>query len=334
MEFLNAASGDCCNPTQGYQLCGCADGVAYIQLVVVGTTGSNTVWLNTETGETVVNKPAGFLTGSCSDANSKDNLRFSSAAPTGTTPFASPLDGHTTIVTSDGTSAGEVTGYWRYDQTDRLWKEIPIPKATLWVDVAAAPPATGNVPGPRFETRTNGEKYFIDSTGRAELIDGVDPEFAQVVYFNATTPASATIFDDANPPATNDNALKNLENAIYIGTDGSQWTSNGTAYKTYVPSCRPKVKVITANYTLTAADEGHLIYVNSTSAVTVTAPANLPPGFIAEIYQENTGQVTVVGGAGNTLRSAAGFKTRVRHSAIGISYQTTSLSNIVGDSVV
>jgi hypothetical protein len=160
------------------------------------------------------------------------------------------------------------------------------------------------------------------------------PEPCGNVFIDTDNPATATIFDTANPPVTNDDALKNLDCALYIGTDNSAWTSNGTTYKTYEPPCRPKVKVVTANYTLSAADEGYMIYVNSATAVTVTAPASLPAGFIAEIYQEGAGQVTVVGGAGNTLRSANGFKTRVRHSAIGISYQTTSLSNIVGDSTV
>jgi len=101
-----------------------------------------------------------------------------------------------------------------------------------------------------------------------------------------------------------------------------------------LPTAAPTVKVVTANYTLLAADEGYMIYVDSATAVTVTAPANLPAGFIVEIYQEGLGQVTVVGGAGNTLRSANGFKTRVQHSAIGVSYRTTSLSNVIGDSIV
>jgi hypothetical protein len=77
-----------------------------------------------------------------------------------------------------------------------------------------------------------------------------------------------------------------------------------------------------------------MIYASSATPITITAPAGMPAGFIAEIYQEGAGQVTVAGGAGNTLRSANGFKTRVQHSAIGISYQTTALSNVIGDSTV
>jgi hypothetical protein len=55
-----------------------------------------------------------------------------------------------------------------------------------------------------------------------------------IVYFNAATPSTATIFDVDNPPVTNDNALKNLDSALYVSSvDNSSWNSNGTVYKTY-----------------------------------------------------------------------------------------------------
>jgi hypothetical protein len=59
-------------------------------------------------------------------------------------------------------------------------------------------------------------------------------EPSKIVYVNATSPTTATIFDLANPPVTNDNALKNDSQNLYIGSNGSTWTSNGTVYSTYV----------------------------------------------------------------------------------------------------
>lgn len=61
-------------------------------------------------------------------------------------------------------------------------------------------------------------------------------EFAQTVYVNSTSPTTATIFDLANPPATNDDTLKADSSNIYIGTDGSTWTYNSATgtYNTYV----------------------------------------------------------------------------------------------------
>jgi hypothetical protein len=55
------------------------------------------------------------------------------------------------------------------------------------------------------------------------------------VYFNDDVPTTATIFDDENPPVTDDPALKEDAANTYYGTDGSVWTWNGTEYvtKTY-----------------------------------------------------------------------------------------------------
>jgi hypothetical protein len=65
-------------------------------------------------------------------------------------------------------------------------------------------------------------------------VDSQIQDYATIVYFNSTTPSTATIFDLANPPVTNNNALKNLDTAIYVGTNGSTWNSNGTIYSTYI----------------------------------------------------------------------------------------------------
>jgi hypothetical protein len=693
-----------------------------MQLTVVGGGTVQTAWLNTETGDTFTTKPVGFVTGTCQDAALADVLKFSATAPTASAPFAAPKDGDTTIVTSDGTEAGDVVGLFLYDAETSTWKEIPVKTDILWTDVATAPAATGNPVGPRFEITTEGAKYFIDSDGRAEKLDTkidvnltpidyipaptgnadnrgeivvdpaggvwvideegdaiqlslptfkelnrfyVDPNgndsntganeapkltaqaavdaltandtavlnegtYAAVtmsvqntalagasstygslsqiaavtvatasgtsnkisdltvtgnlartgnapLYVNNTTvggnvtlagtayteirdssiqdggiavsgaatvliedskigtstfstagsaiamrnttidatdtvtygpgvvyslqdavgnivldpaavnaedaliaagvpaaqaegavtshfmhirmhnadvelnptqivtrdpvtgeleysplsaiapAAEATSYGTAAPTSTTGNTAGDTYFVTPLGTsadaanateayrwDGTQWvklpggssasstliherdvvlatagmtshtlpdtpvgkvivTRNGAdisdswsftgAVGTYTPatnygcvidandklefhyekegtaggestSCRPKVKVVTANYTLTAADEGYMIYASSATPITITAPAGMPAGFIAEIYQEGAGQVTVAGGAGNTLRSANGFKTRVQHSAIGISYQTTALSNVIGDSTV
>lgn len=71
----------------------------------------------------------------------------------------------------------------------------------------------------------------IDDAGTAPT------DFAKTVYVNATSPNAATIFDLANPPATNDDSLKADPNNIYIGHDSSTWTYNSSTstYSTYVP---------------------------------------------------------------------------------------------------
>jgi hypothetical protein len=77
------------------------------------------------------------------------------------------------------------------------------------------------------------ETWVYDGTTWV-LVDVQIPSYATVVFFNSTNPATATIFDTENPPLTNDDGLKNLDSAIYIGTNGSTWNSNGTVYSTYI----------------------------------------------------------------------------------------------------
>jgi hypothetical protein len=51
-------------------------------------------------------------------------------------------------------------------------------------------------------------------------------------FINGTNPATATIFSLTTPPTVNDNSLKNNDDYVYVGTDGSYWFWNGTAYVT------------------------------------------------------------------------------------------------------
>lgn len=94
-----------------------------------------------------------------------------------------------------------------------------------------------------------------------------------VVYVNAATPATATIFDTANPAVTNNNAFKNLTTAIYVGTDGSQWTSDGTVYSTYAPSFQGASDEFTATasqtvFTLSGLPKGKVWFFRNGSRLT------------------------------------------------------------------
>lgn len=91
------------------------------------------------------------------------------------------------------------------------------------------------------------------------------------------------------------------------------------------------VNIQTANYTLTASDNGNIVIMNSATAVTLTVPATLPAGFVVQIIQKGAGQVSVVG-SGATINSANGFKTRVTNSAIGVVMETSTLGYVTGDS--
>ncbi len=78
-------------------------------------------------------------------------------------------------------------------------------------------------------TGTVGNPYVVSATSTPN---------GETVYINTTNPATATIFDLNNPPAVNDATLKQSDDNIYVGTDGSLWTYNTATglYTTYVPT--------------------------------------------------------------------------------------------------
>jgi len=64
------------------------------------------------------------------------------------------------------------------------------------------------------------------------VLNALPTNYSKIVYVNATSPITATIFDTENPPVTNDNLLKNDVANLYIGTDASTWVYNSTTYVT------------------------------------------------------------------------------------------------------
>lgn len=93
------------------------------------------------------------------------------------------------------------------------------------------------------------------------------------------------------------------------------------------------IRTVTANTTLLATDNGGFVYVDSASNLTVTVPSTLPIGFNCVVVRKNTGNVTMVGGAGNTLQTARGLNTRARFSALGVIKDTASTTTITGDGI-
>ena len=75
----------------------------------------------------------------------------------------------------------------------------------------------------------------------------------------------------------------------------------------------------TDNYTLAAADNGTLIYVDKLTAVTVTLPNSLPAGFNCVVVQEGAGQITFATASGATRQSPnGGTKTAARYASAAL----------------
>ena len=77
--------------------------------------------------------------------------------------------------------------------------------------------------------------------------------------------------------------------------------------------------VQTDDYTLPAADNGTVVYVNKATAVAVTLPNSLPPGFNCSVAQEGAGQVTFAAASGATRQSPNGAsKSAVRYGVVAL----------------
>jgi hypothetical protein len=168
-----------------------------------------------------------------------EGVSYATEAPSVTSGFRA---GDTWYVTPLGTAgdAANATEVWRFDGTQ--WVKSPSggssAASAAWATATTDPTATGNTGTlPRFvENTVNGSKWYIDATGAAKLIEsGTAAPTGVNVYLDTDEPSTATIFDDENPPVTDDPALKEDSANTYYGTDGSVWTWNGTEYvtKTY-----------------------------------------------------------------------------------------------------
>lgn len=138
----------------------------------------------------------------------------------------------------------------------------------------------------------------IDGTGTkyptVDAVNAVLPTtYSKVVYVNATSPTTATIFDTENPPVTNDNALKNDTANLYIGTDASTWVYlTGTGYVTKT------VSSATSNFNTfgTTIDAGNskTSHITRSGAVTLTGSLNLAIAKISTVPNTSAGSYDIL----------------------------------------
>jgi hypothetical protein len=101
-----------------------------------------------------------------------------------------------------------------------------------------------------------------------------NPSFAKTVYVNAVSPSTATIFDLANPPVTNDNTLKADVSNIYIGTNGQAYTYNSST-ATYSTAVNPLKSSVAARWTsaISIPANSQVNVVNLTGILANTTPS-------------------------------------------------------------
>lgn len=109
-------------------------------------------------------------------------------------------------------------------------------------------------------------------------------------------------------------------NGHALRADSAQAAGVGWAPDRITPSA-DKV----ASYTLVAADAGTRVVMNLGTALNLTVPnAVFTAGDVVEVWQRGAGQVTVVAGAGTTMRAPLGTKSRAQYSTVRIWFASAS----------
>lgn len=175
----------------------------------------------------------------------------------------------------------------------------------------------------------NGSGYahagiFRDATdGTFKFFDGYTPEPDESVFIDT----AHTSFALADLAVDNLDANTVTANGLVL--------SDGTQVKVGVPSITP-IAEQTTSYTLSStAERDTIVEVNSSSATTVTIPADaavaFPVGTTLDIIQTGTGQVTIAGDTGVTVNATPGLKLRAQWSSVTLLKRAANSWLVFGD---
>lgn len=106
-----------------------------------------------------------------------------------------------------------------------------------------------------------------------------------------------------------------------ISSGAYQWTSSAVVTET------------TTARTLSASDNGKIIYCTNTSPITVTTASGLGAGFSTNIFQGSTGNVTIAAGSGTTLGSYSGLYVSQGNNARIMVFSPTANNFVVSGDI-
>jgi len=180
---------------------------------------------------------------------SSSTSKFKGVYPT----FAALVSAHPTATAGDYAQVNEVGATdvvnYNWDAEESIWvlgggsmigNTDSLPEGSANLYFTAARVLATLLTGISFVTNTaiTATDSILTAFGKLQaqityLFTKIPSNYSQLVYVNATSPTTATIFDLNNPPVTNDNSLKNNVDNLYVATDSSTWVYNaGTS--TYV----------------------------------------------------------------------------------------------------
>jgi len=169
---------------------------------------------------------------------------------------------------------------------------------------------------------TAAQRTAITTPATGLLVYQTDSETG--FYVNSGTSASPTwIRVNSNWARSGNDISYSLGNISTTGalTGGNSSTSSLSGFAANVAS-------ISANYAITAADNGKVIQCTSASAITITIPTGLPTGFNCTVVQMGAGQITFSG----TYLNRTGFtKSASQYSVVSILHLGSNSIIVTGE---
>jgi hypothetical protein len=171
----------------------------------------------------------------------------------------------------------------------------------------------------------SGEHTFNDSV----TLNDVVVAKAGINNFQNPTARDAAIPSPANGTVCfvrQDNSGNSIRQIQYYSSTSSRWVNYYDA----------QLENKTANYVITLSDSAKAITMDSSSANTVTVPANsttaIPVGTIVTVIQTGTGATSFVEASGVTIRSKNSHKTlNTQYSAAQLVKTDTDIWILLGD---
>jgi hypothetical protein len=245
--------------------------------------------------------PVTYVSGLVPLASSVYNFEFSRTGSLGSTGPTGPTGPTGTTGSAGPTGATGATG----PTGPTGAQAYPIDFQGSVANFASLP--TGPTADDAYVTVDTGDVYFWDGAAW----DNIGPLLGPAGPTGATGPTGA-----GATGATGESGPTGPTGPI--GPTGAASTVTGPTGATGEWSTAQTVQTKSANYTLVLADAGKLLLLNKVSAFTLTIPdeATVPLGIGQQINisQFGTGQVTVEGAAGVTIRSTPTTKLRTQYS--------------------
>ena len=153
-------------------------------------------------------------------------------------------------------------------------------------------------------TKSQRESITLTTAANGLLVYQTDDVVGFYVNSSTTTTPSWT--------RLNSDWIKSGNNITYtagnISTTGA--ITGGNSDTSSISGFSANITSVSANYSLTAADNGKVIQATSASAITITIPSGLPAGFNCTVVQMGAGQITFAGtylNRGNFTKTASQY---------------------------